>query len=247
MGEQTRNAAANSFFSRSVLFEHPVIRRQGKTLSLGEQIFVGIARRLGFEVDCTKDGSVFDGDLEQYAAVVSYSCGRPSDLMKPESKDNSAPLTERGWNRLDAAVRAGMAFVGIHPGLWLLPEAAGADCLGHGSQQEARIRVVSPQFPGVGGLGESFTLLEEWFSLIRFARDLHVVLIQDCAAMNKDQPADRRCYDRPPFPMTWARRHGRGRVFYTSWGTAKICGRARFLRRFSAVGCRGHWDRRRLT
>lgn len=206
------------FFSRSVLFEHPVVHREGQTLSFAERLFTEMARELGCEVDCTKDGSVFDGDLDRYAAVVSYSCGRPADLMKPESKDGSAPLTERGWKRLDAAVRTGKPFVAIHPGLWLLPEAAGADCLGHGSQQVARIKVASPQFPGVRGLGDSFSMLEEWFSLVRFADDLHVVLVQDCAGMNKDKPADRRCYDRAPFPCTWARRHGKGRVFYTSMG-----------------------------
>ncbi len=25
-------------------------------------------------------------------------------------------------------------------------------------------------------------------------------------------------YDRPPYPATWARKHGQGRVFYTSMG-----------------------------
>jgi len=206
------------FFSRSVLFEHPVVHREGKTLSLAERVFTEMVRQLDCHVECTKNGSVFDGDLDQYAAVVSYSCGRPADLMKAESKDGSAPLTERGWKRLDAAVRAGKPFVAIHPGLWLLPDAAGADCLGHGSQQAARMKVASPKFPGAEGLGDSFSLMEEWFSLIRFAKDLHVILVQDCAGMNKDKPADKRCYDRPPFPATWARMHGKGRVFYTSMG-----------------------------
>jgi len=206
------------FFSRSVLFEHPVVHRDGKELSLAEKALATMARQIDCEVECTKDGGVFDRDLDQYAAVVSYSCGKPADLMKPDSKDGSPPLTDRGWKNLDAAVRGGKAFVAVHPGIWLLPEAAGADCLGHGSQQVARIKVASPRFPGVGGLGESFSLLEEWFSLIRFAKDLHVILVQDCAGMNKDKPADRRCYDRPPFPATWARMHGKGRVFYTSLG-----------------------------
>jgi hypothetical protein len=26
------------------------------------------------------------------------------------------------------------------------------------------------------------------------------------------------CYQRPPFPATWARMHQKGRVFYTSFG-----------------------------
>lgn len=206
------------FFSRSVLFEHPVVRREGQSLSLAEKLFSEWAGCVGLDVECTKDGTVFDGDLDQYAAVVSYTCGRPADLMKPVAKDGSRPLSGRGWKKLDAAVRNGKPFVGVHPGAWLLPEATGADCLGHGSQQVARIQVASPRFPGLKGLGESFSLLEEWFSLIRFAKDLHVILVQDCAGMNKDQPADRRCYDRPPFPATWARMYGRGRVFYTSLG-----------------------------
>ena len=206
------------FFSRSMLFEHSVVRRQGNELSFAEKLFVNMARQLDCEVECTKDGRIFDRDLGAYAAVVSYTCGKPADLMKPDSPDRSPPLSAHGWKNLDAAVRAGKPLVAIHPGIWLLPEAVGADCLGHGTQQVARIHVVSPGFPGAEQLGGSFSLLEEWFSLIRFAKDLHVVLVQDCAGMNLTAAADRRCYDRPPFPATWARMHGKGRVFYTSLG-----------------------------
>lgn len=206
------------FFTRSVLFEHPVVHRQGDELSLAEKALVKLARQIGCEVECTKDGRVFDRDLEPYAAVVSYTCGRPADLMKPDSLDHSPPLSESGWKKLDAAVRAGKPLVAIHPGGWLLPEAIGADCLGHGSQQVAQIMVVAPRFPGAEQLGDSFSLMEEWFSLIRFAKDLHVILVQNCAGMKIDAPADRRCYDRPPFPSTWARMHDKGRVFYTSLG-----------------------------
>lgn len=206
------------FFSRSVLFEHSVVRREGQSLSLAEKLFSEMAGRAGLDVECTKDGTVFDGDLDRYAAVVSYTCGRPADLMKPAGKDGSPPLSEAGWKRLDAAVREGKPFLAVHAGGWLLPAATGADCLGHGSQQVARINVVSLRFPGAEKLGKSFSMLEEWFSLMRFAKDLHVVLVQDCAGMDKKAAADRRCYDRPPFPCTWARMHGKGRVFYTSLG-----------------------------
>ena len=42
--------------------------------------------------------------------------------------------------------------------------------------------------------------------------DIHVILVQDTKGMvNLD-------YDRPNFPATWARKHGEGRVFYTSMG-----------------------------
>jgi uncharacterized protein len=205
-------------FSRSVLFEHPVIARQGDELSFGEKAFVELTKQIGCDVECTKDGRVFEQDLDRFAAIVSYTCGKPADLMKPESKDHSPPLSERGWQNLDRAVRAGKPVVGIHPGLWLLPEAFGADCIGHGAQQVGKMLVTSPRFPGAQGLGESFSFLEEWFSLVSFAKDLHVILVQDCAGMDKSRPADRRCYDRPPFPATWARMHDKGRVFYTSMG-----------------------------
>jgi len=208
-------------FSRSALFEHSVICRQGGELSFAEKALVEMARQIDCTVDCTKDGRVFERDLSAYAAVVSYTCGNPNDLMKPipaDGQDGNQPLSAIGWKNLDAAVREGKAFVAIHPGIWLLPDASGADCLGHGSQQVARIQVVSPRFPGAEKLGESFSMLEEWFSLMRFAKDLHVILVQDCAGMDKTAEADRRCYDRPPYPSTWARKHGNGRVFYTSLG-----------------------------
>jgi len=209
------------FFSRSVLFEHSVVRREGGQLSFAEKALVEMARQIDCTVDCTKDGRIFDGDLDAYAAVVSYTCGRPADLRKPieaDGRDGNHPLSEAGWKNLDRAVRGGKPFLAIHPGIWLLPEASGADCLGHGSQQVARIEVVSPRFPGAEKLGGSFSMLEEWFSLMHFADDLHVILVQDCAGMDTSGAADRRCYDRPPFPCTWARMHGKGRVFYTSLG-----------------------------
>ena len=45
-----------------------------------------------------------------------------------------------------------------------------------------------------------------------FAKDLHVILVQETAGMHD------AAYQRPPFPATWARMQGKGRVFYTSMG-----------------------------
>ncbi len=53
---------------------------------------------------------------------------------------------------------------------------------------------------------------EEWYSLKNFPADLHVILTHDTAGMKGHE------YDRPPFPSTWARMHGTGRVFYTNLG-----------------------------
>jgi type 1 glutamine amidotransferase len=53
-------------------------------------------------------------------------------------------------------------------------------------------------------------LTEEWYALKNFAKDLHVILVQETAGMKGS------CYQRPPYPSTWARMHGKGRVFVTS-------------------------------
>ncbi|MEA3227178.1 MAG: ThuA domain-containing protein, partial [Planctomycetota bacterium] len=82
----------------------------------------------------------------------------------------------------------------------------------HGTQQEATIRAASRRFPGVKKFGRVQKLKEEWYTLKNFAKDLHVILIEDNEGMTGD------CYQRPPFPATWARMHDKGRVFYTSFG-----------------------------
>ncbi|MEN6496427.1 MAG: ThuA domain-containing protein, partial [Thermoguttaceae bacterium] len=82
----------------------------------------------------------------------------------------------------------------------------------NGPQQKAKSKVVDPMFPGADKLGESFDLHEEWYTHKKFAKDLHVILVQETEGMKGD------CYQRPPYPSTWARMHGKGRVFYTSMG-----------------------------
>lgn len=206
------------FFSRSVLFEHSVVARKGAELSFAEKMFVEITRPLNLDVLCTKDGHVFDKRLDEFAAVVSYACGSGDDMLKPQAKDGSAPMSPQGLQRLRKAVLEGMPFVAIHPGFWMLAEAVGCGYVGHGTQQMGTMRVVSLTFPGVERLAPAFSMMEEWFSLRDFAQDIHVILVQETRGMNIAQPVDKKCYDRPPYPATWARMHGKGRVFFTSLG-----------------------------
>ena len=93
----------------------------------------------------------------------------------------------------------------------------GGEFISHGPQQVARQVIVDPKFPGFStladeGTADAFKINDEWYSLKNFAPDLHVILVMDTLGINgKD-------YQRPPYPSTWARRHGKGRVFYTSMG-----------------------------
>ena len=89
----------------------------------------------------------------------------------------------------------------------------GGEFLTHGKEQEASLLAGSPflgRSIGVPGQGLSFT--DEWCTFKNFAKDLHVVLVQETLYMKG------RAYRRPDYPCTWARKHGQGRVFYTSMG-----------------------------
>jgi len=209
------------YFTRNVGYYHSVVRRKGDALSHSEKILADLGKEHGFEVVCSKDGRVFDGDIAQYDAFAFYCNG---DLTKP-NKQNEPPMTPAGAQRLMAAVAGGKGFLGLHStcNCWRTAGPApakgqadpfiammGGGFVSHGPQQEAVMRITSPKFPGIEGLGESFKLREEWYAMKEFAKDLHVILVQETAGMKGG------CYQRPPFPSTWARLHGKGRVFFTS-------------------------------
>jgi uncharacterized protein len=102
----------------------------------------------------------------------------------------------------------------------------GGELIIHGTQQIAKVKVIDPRFPGLTQRGDTVELLEEWYSMTNFAPDMHVLLLQqpdqmrDPNANGKDWPPEGwdTPYKRPPYPSTWARMHGSGRVFYTSIG-----------------------------
>ena len=194
------------YFTRSAGFVHSVVKRGGKDLAYSEKILKELGEKHGFEVVCSQDPKVFDGDLGQYDVIAFYTSGNP---ISAEQK-----------TKLLEAIGAGKGFVGIHAatdsfrssGVDPYIAMIGGEFLTHASQQKAKMKVVSPKFPGVEGLGDGFEMLEEWYAFHKFAPDLHVVLVQETEGMH-DGP-----YQRPPFPATWARMQNKGRVFYTSMG-----------------------------
>jgi hypothetical protein len=212
------------YFSRSAGFEHDAVKLKDGQPSISDRILTELGKRQGFEVFCTKDGRVFDGDLDRYDAIAFYTSG---DLTKP-NEAKTPPMSPEGKEKLLRTIAAGKGFVGFHAATDSFhskgprdqnqtevdPYIAmiGGEFIVHGDQQEAIIRAASPNFPGVKQFGQSQKLKEEWYALKNFAKDLHVILIEDNEGMEGD------CYQRPPFPATWARMHNKGRVFYTSFG-----------------------------
>ena len=212
------------FYTKSSGYEHSVVHRQGDSPAFAERIMMELANAHSIELTVTKDGSVFDGDLDRYDAILFYTTG---DLTSV-GNDGHPPMSQSGKQRMLDAVAAGMGFVGVHsatdtfhsPGNSLTNqrsvdpyiEMIGGEFVRHGRQQAALMKIVDSQFPGMPSSRTGFAMLEEWYSLKNFQSDLHVLLVNETKGLEGIE------YDRPPFPATWTRMHNKGRVFYTSMG-----------------------------
>ena len=213
------------YFTRSAGLEHSAVRRTAAALSHSEKSLVEMGRRDGFEVVCTKDGRVFDGDLSQYDAIAFYTSG---DLTRP-ARDGSPPMTPAGKRKLLDTIAAGKGFAGFHSAAATFhskgrqdekqaevdPYIAmlGGEFVAEGQRQEASLFAPS-QFlsKNVGVPSEGLAFTEVWPTFKNFSKDLHAILVQETRFMKGD------AYRRPDYPAAWARMHGRGRVFYTSLG-----------------------------
>ena len=222
-------------FTKSSGFEHDVVKRINGKPSLVDDTITTLGDKHGFHVGVTKDGRIFDEKkFHDYSAVVFYTTGDLTTL----GTDGKPAMSAEGKQNLLEAIHKGMGFVGIHaaadtfhpqpdpkdlsnryvahgeqqdPYLKML----GAEFIIHGSDprlQDANLIVNDPKFPGLEAVSSPFSLKEEWYSLKDFQSDLHVILTLDTKGLHG------ACYERAPYPVTWARMHGRGRVFYTAIG-----------------------------
>jgi uncharacterized protein len=189
-----------------------------------------LATKHGFEVTASKDGSLFTpAELARYDVIVFFTTG---DLTQPGT-DKNPPFPPGGKELLLETVKNGKGWIGIHsasdtfhsPGDPFAADGArtdpflqmvGGEFIQHGQQQKARVVCADPTFPGLGTCKQPFDLHEEWYSFKNLAPDLHVlhwVATWSLKNTGNDSP-----YRRPPYPVTWARLHGKGRVFFTALG-----------------------------
>jgi hypothetical protein len=220
------------FFSKSSGFEHSVIQRKNGEPSFAEKLLAQWGPEQNIEFTFSKDGSLFNpAYLAQFDAYHFHTTG---DLTTAGT-DKNPPMSPEGKKAFLDAIHGGKGFIGTHcasdtfhspnyskdatrykddaPGQ-MDPYIAmlGGEFIIHGAQQQSRMIPADRHFPGMEGFPEDFNPQEEWYSLKNFAPDLHVILVQDTQGMKGSM------YQRPPYPATWARPHGRGRVFYTNMG-----------------------------
>ncbi|MDB5351659.1 MAG: hypothetical protein JWN86_2906 [Planctomycetota bacterium] len=215
------------FFTKSTGWQHSVITRKGDELSMAETIFKKIGEDNGYEIVCSKDGTNFDPDkIGQWDA---FAFETTLDLTEAGPHKDGTPMSKDGKKAFLDAIHSGKGFMGIHSatdtfhskGDQIDPyiRMIGGEFITHGNpQQKVTIDVIDPDFPGVSAFGsKSFEILDEWYALKNFADDMHVILAHDTSTF-KEKTGGNKCYDRPNYPQTWIRQHGKGRVFYTSMG-----------------------------
>jgi type 1 glutamine amidotransferase len=214
-------------FTRSQGFQHDVVKRNNGKLSLAEQIVTDLGPKNNYDVVCEKDGRVFlSKDFPQFDAFLFETQG---DISAEKSLDGAPPVPPEGKKALLDAIASGKGFVGCHCASDTYHSAGdknenqqrsqvdpyiamlGGEFIVHGSQQDSTMHIADPKFPGLKGL-DDFKLKEEWYALKNFANDLHVILVQETKGMHDPM------YQRPDYPATWARKHEKGRVFFTSMG-----------------------------
>jgi type 1 glutamine amidotransferase len=233
---RTTHAAAPArkilFFSKSSGFEHSVISYQKGTPSYAEKQLTELGAKNNWTFTFSKDGSLFNpAYLAQFDAVFFYTTG---NLCEPGT-DGQPPMSQAGKQALLDYVASGKGFIGSHSACDTFhtnneskkgPERyknfgdaadpyvkmIGGEFIKHGAQQSAKMRIIDPKFPGFETHTGAFDMQEEWYSLKDFRPDLHVLLVQETDSMKGIE------YERPAYPATWARKHGAGRVFYTSMG-----------------------------
>jgi len=207
------------FYTKSAGFQHSVITRKGDELGHAEKILIQLGKEHGFDVTATKDGSVFTPDkLKEFDVIAFYTTG---DLTTPGT-DKSTPMPKEGKQALFDHVRSGKGFIGFHcasdtfhspkDGVDPYIKFLGGEFKTHGAQQSSKISVVpNHKFP-IKDL-KPFEMTEEWYQLVNFNPDMHVILVQETKSMREESYKKLGNY-----PMTWARKEGQGRVFYTSMG-----------------------------
>lgn len=228
------------FFTRSADFPHAVVTRNNPDeLAFAEKVFKDVMTAAGYEVTVSKDGGLFDpGKIEQWDAFAFYTTGRLDAVGARGNSDKSPPMSAEGKAAFFKAIQSGKGLVGIHSASdtfrsqrfdeLLRPADApahvdpyiamlGGEFTRHGAQQKSMIRVADGAFPGFDGL-KDYEMTEEWYALANIDPRMHVLLVQDTTTMIRPNGQAEAMYRRDPYPCTWAKRHGQGRVFYTSMG-----------------------------
>ncbi len=195
-------------------YQHDVVRREAPPgLAVAEQVVTELGRRSGaFDVLLLHSREDLERlsahSFDRVAAVLFYTTG-------------SLPIPLEVRRRLFEFVGAGGGFVGVHSATdtWYdvreYGELVGGYFDGHPWHQRVRVLVEDASHPSTRHLGAGFEITDEIYQFRDWTRQrVHVLLRLDPRSVDLGL-GKRADHD---YALSWVRRHGRGRVFYTALG-----------------------------
>jgi type 1 glutamine amidotransferase len=230
------------FFSKSAGYEHPISYRDTAWPSFLETEMLKLGNSNHIFFTFSKDGPIFTPEnIAKYDAFVFYTSGNLTEDKRDGWGDNYPMMTPAGWEALRQAVRNGKGFMGLHSAIESLDDFAdattgqssgmlGARYIGHDESQRGHLVQLDRKFPGMELVPPDYRPLDQWYALKDFQPDLHVIMALDGTGMKG------KLYDRPIYPLVWARMEGRGRVFYTAMGHSFAIWRDPIFRRMILGG-----------
>lgn len=182
----------------------------------------GYGERYGFRVELLSQADVETGKLREFGGFFVYGAG----------------LTEGGdWDRLSSRAqdalstvikKRGAGLVALHEAAGIAPSSGprgrnqarrsawvrliGGESIGALPSRLGRLRMADRSVPGMTQLNAGFELKERWLALKNFDPEVHVIMVQETANL------EGALYERPAYPASWLRYHGKGRIFYSSLG-----------------------------
>lgn len=182
--------------------------RHGDSIEEGEKIVAAIAKAdKSFTVDYVRNDAdmaekMMPGALEEYDGVFFLNT------------TGELPLPDR--DAFMAWVRNGHGFIGTHSATDTLHNYApymdmiGAEFKTHGPQVEVNCLIADKEHPSTKMLGKSFKPFDEIYQFQRYDRTKFHELFYLDKHPNEGTPGY--------FPLSWCRKEGHGRVFYTELG-----------------------------
>ncbi len=217
VGLQPAHAANILLLTKSSAFEHSLVKGDP---SPAESAFAAIAADLGHTLTATKDASLINAaDLAAVDLVIFFTSG---DLTTAGT-DGETPMGPDGVPDLIAWIENGGGFIGVHsasdtfhaesgqpptPYIQML----GGEFLRHGDQFSASLIRFDGAHAAMASVPDGYTLQEEWYLFTNLDLDsIHALAVIDTRGEAPIQPI----YDVLPYPITWCKAQGAGRVYYT--------------------------------
>jgi type 1 glutamine amidotransferase len=225
--EKANKKAKILYFTRSSSEGHSPARMREDGTTLSGAALKKYCNARNIELVESHDGQIFDSDVSSYNGFVFYTTGGLQD--ENQKVPTMHPVSDSGIKNLIESVRTGTGLVGIHSatdthckvrvdGKDPYVAMMGGRFCGHGPQQYATPIVTEPiELPYLKAMNGKLTAYEEWYAMREYNTDMHIIFAMNTEAEGLDG-YEHHHYSRPPFPLSWIRMEGKGRVAYTPFG-----------------------------